>query len=166
MTSQEPKASPIATDDVRIRRALRQRLEDLRRAGLTHLAWAPERHGAAQEKAPPLTAAEPPAQDGMTGGTVSRKGAEKTDPARQLTALARTVSECTRCPELAATRTQTVFGVGNPCAEIVFVGEASGADEDRQGEPFVGAAGQLLDKIIAACRLTREEIYICNILKC
>ncbi len=71
-----------------------------------------------------------------------------------------------RCPELASTRTQTVFGVGNPQARIVFVGEAPGADEDAQGEPFVGRAGKLLNDIIKACRLTREEIYICNVLRC
>jgi DNA polymerase len=73
---------------------------------------------------------------------------------------------CTKCPELVRNRTQTVFGVGNPAAELCFVGEAPGADEDRQGEPFVGAAGQLLTKIIGACKMQREEVYICNVLKC
>jgi DNA polymerase len=77
-----------------------------------------------------------------------------------------TVSKCERCPELCSTRTQTVFGVGPIGAEILFVGEAPGADEDRQGEPFVGAAGQMLNRIIAASELKREEIYICNILRC
>ena len=76
------------------------------------------------------------------------------------------MADCTRCDELAATRTQTVFGVGNPAADILFLGEAPGADEDRQGIPFVGRAGQLLDRIIAACHLQRDEIYICNILRC
>ena len=84
----------------------------------------------------------------------------------ELTVLAERVRGCTRCPELAATRTQTVFGVGPVGAEIVFVGEAPGADEDRQGEPFVGAAGQMLNRIIAACGLKREDIFICNILRC
>jgi uracil-DNA glycosylase len=83
-----------------------------------------------------------------------------------LAALAERVKGCTRCHELATTRTQTVFGVGNPQARIVFVGEAPGADEDAQGEPFVGRAGQLLNDIIKACRLRREEIYICNVLRC
>jgi DNA polymerase len=83
-----------------------------------------------------------------------------------LAVLADQVKSCTRCSELAATRTQTVFGVGNPQARILFIGEAPGADEDRQGEPFVGKAGQLLNQIIAASRLKREEVYICNILKC
>ncbi len=83
-----------------------------------------------------------------------------------LTKAAQQVAACTRCQELADTRTQTVFGVGNPEADIMYIGEAPGADEDRQGEPFVGRAGQLLDKITEACKLTREEIYICNILRC
>ena len=76
------------------------------------------------------------------------------------------VRDCRLCPELASTRTQTVFGVGDPAARILFLGEAPGADEDRTGEPFVGAAGQLLNSIVEACRLKREEIYICNVLKC
>ncbi|MGH7200134.1 MAG: uracil-DNA glycosylase, partial [Planctomycetaceae bacterium] len=86
--------------------------------------------------------------------------------AEQLRCWAERVAQCVRCQELARTRTQTVFGVGNPDAEILFIGEAPGADEDRQGEPFVGRAGQLLNDIIRACGLTREEVYICNILKC
>jgi DNA polymerase len=85
---------------------------------------------------------------------------------RELKVLTDTVAGCTRCKELAATRTQTVFGVGGPGVEICFIGEAPGADEDAQGEPFVGAAGQLLNKIIAACNMKREEVYICNIIKC
>lgn len=84
----------------------------------------------------------------------------------ELQVLAKTVSTCTRCPELSSTRTQTVFGVGQPGVELCFVGEAPGADEDKQGEPFVGAAGQLLNKIIVACGLQREEVYICNTIKC
>jgi DNA polymerase len=80
--------------------------------------------------------------------------------------LYESVRSCIRCSELASTRTQTVFGVGNPEARILFIGEAPGADEDKQGEPFVGRAGQLLNQIIAACRLKREDVYICNILKC
>ena len=73
-----------------------------------------------------------------------------------------------RCQECApgATRTKFVFGVGNSSADLVLVGEAPGAEEDRRGEPFVGRAGQLLDKILAAIQLSRQEVYICNILKC
>jgi DNA polymerase len=83
-----------------------------------------------------------------------------------LATIAREVAACTRCNELACTRTQTVFGVGDTQARLCFLGEAPGADEDRQGEPFVGRAGQLLTKIIEACRLRREDVYILNVLKC
>lgn len=83
-----------------------------------------------------------------------------------LEVLAQEVAGCTRCPNLAAARTQTVFGVGNPEARLCFFGEAPGADEDAQGEPFVGRAGQLLTKIIEACTLRREDVYILNTIKC
>jgi uracil-DNA glycosylase len=76
------------------------------------------------------------------------------------------VRVCTKCARLASSRTQTVFGVGNPDAEIMFIGEAPGVDEDQQGEPFVGRAGQLLTKIIRAMGFAREDVYIANILKC
>lgn len=75
------------------------------------------------------------------------------------------LGECVRC-KLAPTRKNIVFGSGNPYAELMFVGEAPGGDEDEQGLPFVGRAGQLLTKIIEAMGLKREEVYICNILKC
>ena len=75
------------------------------------------------------------------------------------------ISKCVRCG-LGATRKNFVFGVGNPNAKLVLIGEAPGADEDDQGEPFVGRAGQLLNKILAAVELRREDVYICNILKC
>jgi DNA polymerase len=73
---------------------------------------------------------------------------------------------CVKCPHLVARRTQVVFGVGDIDAQLMFVGEAPGADEDRQGEPFVGAAGQLLTRIIQAMGLGRPSVYIANILKC
>jgi uracil-DNA glycosylase len=76
------------------------------------------------------------------------------------------VRVCTKCPHLASSRTQTVFGVGNADAELMFIGEAPGVDEDKQGEPFVGRAGQLLTRIIETMGLAREEVYIANILKC
>jgi DNA polymerase len=75
------------------------------------------------------------------------------------------IHDCLKC-ELGHTRTNFVFGVGNPNADVMFIGEAPGADEDAQGEPFVGRAGQLLNKILEAVNLKREEVYICNILKC
>lgn len=73
---------------------------------------------------------------------------------------------CQQCEHLACSRTQVVFGVGNPEAKLMFVGEAPGADEDEAGEPFVGKAGQLLTKMIQAMGIQREEVYIANVLKC
>ncbi|MBI3575258.1 MAG: uracil-DNA glycosylase [Gammaproteobacteria bacterium] len=80
-------------------------------------------------------------------------------------ALQGAVRACTKCG-LHKTRTQTVFGVGSPAASWMFIGEAPGADEDRQGEPFVGRAGQLLNAMLFAMGLKREEVYIANVLKC
>jgi DNA polymerase len=82
-----------------------------------------------------------------------------------LESFRRSVCECQKCP-LGATRNKFVFGVGDPEADILFVGEAPGADEDRLGDPFVGRAGKLLDKILAAIELDRSSVYITNILKC
>jgi uracil-DNA glycosylase len=87
------------------------------------------------------------------------------DKAARWAALEARAMACQACV-LAKTRLNVVFGVGNKNAEIVFVGEGPGADEDAQGEPFVGKAGQLLNKIIGAMGLKREEIYICNVVKC
>jgi len=75
------------------------------------------------------------------------------------------ICKCKKC-SLGETRTNFVYGVGNPQADIVFVGEAPGEQEDLQGEPFVGRAGKLLDKILAAIDLSRDDVYICNVLKC
>ncbi len=88
------------------------------------------------------------------------------DKVTRLRRMAERVAGCVKCPHLARTRTQTVFGVGNPDAELMFIGEAPGADEDRQGEPFVGRAGQLLTKVIAAMGYGRDDVYIANVLKC
>jgi uracil-DNA glycosylase family 4 len=82
-----------------------------------------------------------------------------------LQTLEATVASCESCA-LHRTRTQTVFGVGNPSADLLIVGEAPGADEDRQGKPFVGRAGQLLNRMLAAIQLSREQVYIANVLKC
>ncbi len=103
----------------------------------------------------PVTAAPPRAA--ASGGT---------GKAERLAALSGPVLVCAKCPQLVASRTQVVFGVGNPDAEIMFVGEAPGADEDMVGEPFVGKAGQLLTKIIETMGLRRSDIYIANVLKC
>jgi len=89
------------------------------------------------------------------------------DRAETLQQLAVKVSRCKKCSELVDNRTQTVFGVGNPFAELVFLGEAPGADEDEQGIPFVGRAGKLLtDMIEKGMQLKRDDVYICNILRC
>lgn len=133
-------------------RKVKQHLESLSMAGID---WLPR----ALEAPVVLPSAA------VSSETPSPAGAEE-DRRRGLTVLATEISGCTRCPELASTRKQTVFGVGRIGAELCFVGEAPGADEDQQGEPFVGAAGQLLNRIIMACGFTREEVYICNTIKC
>ena len=88
------------------------------------------------------------------------------DRVEALRRLQEQVAACEKCAALVGQRTQTVFGVGNPEARLCFFGEAPGADEDRVGEPFVGKAGQLLDRIIVACQLRREDVYILNTVKC
>ena len=161
-------------------RLARQHLETLRAAGVEWLPTAPPPE-AVPEPVPtpalPKAAPEPP----PAGKAVARSLFEEMEePAQtlpsptltpeqrrqELEALAQRVAVCMRCPALASTRTQTVFGVGPLDPELCFVGEAPGADEDAQGEPFVGAAGQLLNRIIAACGMKREEVYICNVIRC
>jgi len=134
-------------------RQIRIRLDGLQAAGVE---WLP--------RVEPLALVEP-----AEVAALAQAGPDANSPAArslELTVLADRVRQCKRCPELVSTRTQTVFGVGPAGAEICFVGEAPGADEDRQGEPFVGVAGQLLNKIIAACGFRREDVFICNILRC
>src|SRR5919204_4414408 len=84
----------------------------------------------------------------------------------QLKAVWREASACTRCPQLASTRQTVVFGSGNADADLMFVGEAPGANEDRLGLPFVGQAGRLLDTLLAEIGMSRGEVFICNTLKC
>jgi DNA polymerase len=88
------------------------------------------------------------------------------NPSEALAAIRADIGDCTRCKLHGLGRQQIVFGVGNPNADLMFVGEAPGADEDVQGEPFVGRAGQLLTKIIEAIGLKREDVYIANVIKC
>ena len=91
---------------------------------------------------------------------------DSTGPAwSSLDALREEALACARCP-LAETRTQVVFGVGNPDADLVFVGEGPGAEEDKQGIPFVGRAGQLLTRLIEGVGLARDDVYIANVVKC
>jgi DNA polymerase len=88
------------------------------------------------------------------------------NPVKALKLIREDLGDCTRCPLHKQGRKQIVFGVGNPEAELMFVGEGPGADEDEQGEPFVGRAGQLLNNMIKAMGITREQVYIANIVKC
>lgn len=90
----------------------------------------------------------------------------ETDPVAALRLIREDIGDCTRCRLHKQGRKQIVFGVGNPKADLMFIGEAPGADEDQQGEPFVGRAGQLLNNMIKAMGLRREDVYIANIIKC
>jgi uracil-DNA glycosylase len=92
--------------------------------------------------------------------------ARVTDPVKALRTIREDLGDCTRCVLHKQGRKQIVFGVGNPGADLMFIGEAPGADEDEQGEPFVGRAGQLLNNMIKAMGLRREDVYIANIIKC
>ncbi len=84
----------------------------------------------------------------------------------ELKAVYQQASACTRCPQLASTRTTVVFGSGNADADLMFVGEAPGANEDKQGLPFVGQAGRLLEQLLSEIGLTRQDVFIANVLKC
>ncbi len=106
------------------------------------------------------TAAEHPSGDNEPAVRVFTNAAEA------LSAIRADIGDCTRCKLHTLGRKQVVFGVGNPQADLMFVGEAPGADEDVQGEPFVGRAGQLLTKIIEAIDLRRDDVYIANVIKC
>jgi uracil-DNA glycosylase len=127
---------------------------------------------------PPVIAVAPPPRPKPAApppslGSLFEESGFETPPvpaeerAAVLAASAAEVARCVRCPLLAKTRTQTVFGCGTPTARLMFIGEAPGADEDRIGQPFVGRAGQLLtDMITKGMGLRREDVYIANILKC
>ncbi|HEY7353544.1 MAG TPA: uracil-DNA glycosylase, partial [Terriglobales bacterium] len=94
------------------------------------------------------------------------QASEAVDPVSSLRLIREDIGDCARCKLHKQGRKQIVFGVGNPHAELMFIGEAPGADEDQQGEPFVGRAGQLLNNMIKAMGLRREDVYIANIIKC
>jgi uracil-DNA glycosylase family 4 len=180
---------------LRLIRELRQQLESLRRAGIDRIpapvilplarpadvggavrpaavvsppyAPAPEPVVPPRQVVPtPVPAAEKPAGSLFDEPVIDLPPVALEDRPAALAALAAEVAVCTRCPVLAATRTRTVFGVGSPTARLMFIGEAPGADEDRQGVPFVGRAGMLLtDMITKGMGLTRDEVYIANVLK-
>ncbi len=155
-------------------RAVKQKLESLRDAGISHIPKARPK-----PKAPPTVETPPSvlvsaAKVAPTSTSLPLPLAPPQEPERlaasreeALAEVAKRVAACTRCPVLVRNRKQTVFGVGNPYAKLVFIGEAPGADEDRLGEPFVGRAGQLLTDIITkGMKLRREDVYIMNILRC
>jgi uracil-DNA glycosylase family 4 len=175
----------------RLRHVVLGRLESLQQAGVLQIPIARPKVRATREADVessniPVAEATTPSRDVISAHTEApmvkkfkRESAgptslfEMADPQSQplapgltLEVLQQDVAGCTRCAELASTRTQTVFGVGNPNARLCFLGEAPGADEDRLGEPFVGRGGQLLNKIIEACRIKREDVYILNMIKC
>ncbi len=129
------------------------------------LSWLTAGQESSSQKAmaSPVFASDEP--QGEAPLVMAEGGSPGESPVEDLEAIRQEMGACHRCP-LEKTRKNLVFGEGNPRARLVFVGEAPGADEDRQGRPFVGRAGQLLTKIILAMGLKREEVYICNILKC
>ena len=138
---------------------IRERGEKLPRASrssMVELRSVPSTQAATEESRPAENFDETP----------SRSLQPDSDKAGRLAEIQTRVTGCLKCPHLVRSRTQTVFGVGNPDADVMFVGEAPGADEDAQGEPFVGRAGQLLTKIIKAMGFNRSDVYIANVLKC
>jgi len=169
------------TLDPFLRRQLADRIEFYRELGIYDFYRHPVRSDLGEMAAEP---SHPnPARDelsSMTTTTVSVGAAEPeenlfsspkpeagvSDPARALQIIREDLGACTRCRLHQQGRKQIVFGVGNPQTDLMFVGEAPGADEDEQGEPFVGRAGQLLNNMIKAMGLRREDVYIANIIKC
>ncbi len=120
--------------------------------------------GEAQARERAASSGEAQARERAAASNAPPLGAHRA-PLQDLESVRAEIGDCQRC-KLAPKRTNIVFGSGNPSAELVFVGEAPGYDEDQQGLPFVGRAGQLLTKIIESINLKREDVYICNVLKC
>ncbi len=151
----------MTNDYTRVLEATERHLQALKAGGVRFLTVESETLRQLQEAPPPN------AQRVQASATLST--ASTADPATTETAMAALrarASVCVKCPHLAGSRKNVVFGVGDIHAALMFVGEAPGADEDRQGEPFVGAAGQLLTRIIKTMGFSRENVYIANILKC
>jgi DNA polymerase len=154
-------------------------LEDLKSRGACHVAVAPETLRALAQPAAKPQIPNPKSQMdkasalpqelslALPGETPALDSRPSTlDKVAAFAALRERALACVKCPHLASSRKNVVFGVGSIDAQLMFVGEAPGADEDEQGEPFVGKAGQLLTKIIQATGLSRADVYIANILKC
>jgi DNA polymerase len=144
---------------------IRQKNGRTPRASRTALARLQDARAALDQHLALRTAHAIPAADAVASA-VHSGDADARNKADLLGAIRQRVGVCTKCKHLACSRTQTVFGVGNPDADLMFIGEAPGADEDQQGEPFVGRAGQLLTRILKAMNFAREDVYIANILKC
>ncbi len=142
--------------------ALRVRLEEALASGLTHLPRPPRaKPPSARSQSPSVSGAHHPPQKVQHDEDIpSGSQAEQLQKLKDLR-----IGNCEKC-KLHRARTNIVFGVGSPNADLVFVGEGPGGEEDRQGEPFVGPAGQLLTKMIGAMGLKREDVYICNVVKC
>ena len=120
-----------------------------------------------EDMTPRSASAKPlPPQEDLPSMVNPKPEAGVTDPVKALKIIREDLGDCTRCVLHKQGRKQIVFGVGNPSAELMFIGEAPGADEDIQGEPFVGRAGQLLNNMIKAMGISREDVYIANIIKC
>jgi len=143
-------------------RASRESLERLIEAKAAPVTVAPQTPVVenAPQPATPKTSPAPPVPSPSPVSPASGDKAERLEQLRQQ------LLACQKCTHLVSSRSHVVFGVGNPEAELMFVGEAPGADEDLQGEPFVGKAGQLLTKIIEAMGFARSDVYIANVLKC
>jgi uracil-DNA glycosylase len=136
-------------------------LEDMKRSGVTHVAVSRE---TLEELGKPVVVAPVPGAE--VGRVAETAAAAPSGVVDELAAIEARAKACVKCGELSRCRNSVVFGVGNPRAEIMFVGEAPGRDEDLQGEPFVGRAGELLTKIIIAMGFKREDVYIANVIKC
>jgi uracil-DNA glycosylase len=150
-----PKLKEILTDTIAA-------VEQMKRDGVTHVDVSPATLAELGKK-PRRLEGEPP---GEPKSRVAARREPRPPTLESLAALEAQVKACVKCRELSRARTNVVFGTGNPHAELMFVGEAPGRDEDLEGEPFVGRAGELLTKIIQAMGFTRHEVYIANVLKC
>jgi uracil-DNA glycosylase family 4 len=150
-----------------------QHLEDLKSRGVKNVAVSKETLRAfaqpsAKSPISNLKSQIQPVAPAAKTGTTTPMPAKKSslEKSAAFAELQKRALSCVKCPHLASSRKNVVFGVGSIDAQLMFVGEAPGADEDEQGEPFVGRAGQLLTKIILATGLSRADVYIANILKC
>jgi DNA polymerase len=159
MIQQEQGIVTPDTDPAIIRASLGAYLEELRESGLEGLPAEPSYDE--PQRVPQATSTKDLERDPTLAGP-SAEGALHHEA---LDAIRKNLGECKRC-KLGATRKNLVFGTGNPKARLVFVGEGPGADEDEKGEPFVGDAGRMLNRIITAMGIKREDVYICNVVKC